>query len=333
MANIEEFENQENKDEEPIREFKDIFSAKEIIAGGKKDIPCLWEPFLPKKGVAALVGSSDVGKSHFLLQLAIAIAYKDDEFLGFKLNTGSGNVIYITTEDDETSLNPRICNLTKERKSQDPLEKIMFFTNSQYLDKLDGIVKGIQFDAVIIDTFLDIYDGDLIQANKVRHFLLRYKDMAASTNTLFIFNHHCTKRNEEKPPHKDNVMGSQGFEASVRYLLELRRDPNDIDFRHLCALKANYVGDQYKSASYKLEYTFEDGFKETTERADFETLVINPWKKPKDYTMIDANIKRLYPTHKTCRGIHNALKAEGINSSKSTIADRIKALGLGKEEK
>lgn len=305
---------------------KDIFSALEIYSMGKKEIPCLWEPFFPSQGIVAMVGSSDVGKSHLLLQLAIAIAYKDEEFLGFKLNASSGKVIYITTEDDELSLSPRIINLASKRGTIAPLSNLNIFTSSEYLEYIDECVQTIPYDAIIIDTFSDIYSDEINQANKVRAFLQRFKNLSCSTNTLFIFNHHCTKRNEEKPPHKDNVMGSQGFESSMRSVLELRRDPTDDSYRHLCALKGNYYGSQYKSASYKLEYSFEDGFKKTDDRADFSTLVISP--EPKKKQNIDDHIKRLYPTHKTCRGIQTALKVEGINSSKSTIAARIKALGL-----
>ena len=46
---------------------------------------CLLDPILPRTGVAALVGTSDSGKSTLLRGLAMAVASGMDEYLGFGL--------------------------------------------------------------------------------------------------------------------------------------------------------------------------------------------------------------------------------------------------------
>ncbi len=46
------------------------------------ELPKLIDPIFPKVGVVSLVGSSDTGKSTFLRQMALSIAFNFDEFLG-----------------------------------------------------------------------------------------------------------------------------------------------------------------------------------------------------------------------------------------------------------
>lgn len=45
---------------------KTSFSLSELLRGEKESIDCLVEPILPRCGLAALIGSSDSGKSTLL---------------------------------------------------------------------------------------------------------------------------------------------------------------------------------------------------------------------------------------------------------------------------
>lgn len=76
-------------------------SAERLMAAGAESIPCLWEPMLQQVGIAAVVGSSDTGKSAFLRELTVAVSAGDKEFLGFPLRTRYQRAVYISTEDDE----------------------------------------------------------------------------------------------------------------------------------------------------------------------------------------------------------------------------------------
>ena len=59
----------------------------------------LVDKLIPKASLTGFVGESDAGKSSFLRQLAVAMVYGDDEFLGFKINGGCNNVLYVSSED------------------------------------------------------------------------------------------------------------------------------------------------------------------------------------------------------------------------------------------
>ena len=56
----------------------------------------LVDKLIPKASLTGFVGESDAGKSSFLRQLAVAMVYGDDEFLGFKINGGCNNVLYVS---------------------------------------------------------------------------------------------------------------------------------------------------------------------------------------------------------------------------------------------
>ena len=52
-------------------------------------------------------------------------------------------------------------------------------------------------------------------------------------------------------PSKHNAIGSQGFEAKMRVMMELRPDPVRHDIRHLCIVKGNYLSEEYKHDTEK----------------------------------------------------------------------------------
>jgi RecA-family ATPase len=78
-----------------------VKTGKQILELEMKTVPTLVEPFIPKYGTMSLAGSSDLGKSYLLLQLADAVINGSSDFLGFRLNVTHKAAIYISTEDDE----------------------------------------------------------------------------------------------------------------------------------------------------------------------------------------------------------------------------------------
>ncbi len=84
---------------------------------------------------------------------------------------------------------------------------------------------------------------------------------------------HTGKRTQKLVPSKDNLLSGQGFEAKMRLVMELRNDKSDENTKHLCIVKGNYLGKEYKNDSYKL--TFDPDtfiFSNTGERVPFENL-------------------------------------------------------------
>jgi KaiC/GvpD/RAD55 family RecA-like ATPase len=227
-----------------------------------------------KSGIAVLAGSSDTGKSSILRQLAIAVVKGDDKFLGFKLNTTHKRAIYVSTEDDRVSI-AHLLNRNKTLGENSAFLKNLdyVFNTENLVDKLDKSLNKKPVDLVIIDALTDLYGGDLNQSNKVRTFMNEYFNLADKHGCLFIFLHHTGKRTEELAPSKNNLLGSQGIEGKARQVIELRRDPQNNLYRHLCIVKGNYISDDRKTSSFKLEFKEDQTFENTGDRVPFEVLV------------------------------------------------------------
>lgn len=297
-----------------------VKTGTEILSLGLKKVPALVDPFIPKVGVIALAGSSDLGKSYFLLQLSDAVIHGAADFLGFTVNPTHKSVIYLSTEDDEYSLSPRLHSMAKDKDDITAYDNLRIIFDSKHLvSRLDELLAEKPADLVIIDTFSDIFDGDMNQANKVRSFIQKYKEIAIRHKTLIIFNHHCGKKNDYRPPHKDNLLGSQGFESSMRMVIELRRDFTNPRLRHLCIVKGNYLDESFKQSSFKLEFTFEDGFSNTGDRVAFERLVRSDDKQAEDKNNLKQRVLDLKATGLSYEKIAARLTGDGLKISKTTV--------------
>jgi len=237
-------------------------------------IPFLVENLLIKQGLSSVVGTSDCGKSTFLRQLAVSVVAKHDYFLDFKINATHNAGIYVSTEDDELSLN-YLLNKQNQEFRLEPTELsdlIFIFDSTNLLEKLEEVLQRKGLDFIIIDAFADLFSGNLNQTNDVRCFLESYNILAKKYHCAIIFLHHTGKRTETLEPSKNNVIGSQGYEAKMRLLLELRPDYVDNSKRHLCILKANYIPKHLKDKSYVLNFSENMVFANTGDRVNLGDL-------------------------------------------------------------
>lgn len=295
-------------------------TAKDIMEMKIEKTPMLLEGLIQKYGVISLAGSSDLGKSYLLLQMADAIVNKEKTFLGYQLNATHNCVVYLSTEDDEHSLCPRLLQMSSSRSDKDNYENLkVLFDHNNLVGRLESILKESPADMVVIDTFTDIYDGDMNQSNKVRSFLSKFKSLARKHNTLIVFNHHCGKRNDNKPPHKDNLLGSQGFESSMRMVMELRMDFADNGKRHLCIVKGNNVDHTHKAQSIELTFDFENGFRNTGNRVPFEKLVKSDDQQSAVRSEVEKKVLQLKAEGLTYEKIAEKLTSEGYKVSKSKV--------------
>jgi hypothetical protein len=258
----------------PVNRNSFFVSGEALLEMGITDIPYLVDPLLPQAGVVSVAGSSDIGKSSFLRQLGCAIATKRPEFLGYTINARYNHVIYVSTEDDKTAMAYLLHKQNVDGLAPSEYRNFSFvFDTDNLVHKLDTELLSNPADCVIIDTFTDIYGGDMNVTNKVRNFLTDYSTLANRHSCLFIFLHHTGKKTEYSAPSKNNLLGSQGFEAKMRLVIELRQDKTIPEHRHMCIVKGNYLPQEYKQDSYKLYFDENMLFTNTGERVPFEHLV------------------------------------------------------------
>jgi hypothetical protein len=246
----------------------------EFLMNQKVDkIPCLLDPFFQQVGVVCLAGSSDVGKSTILRQLAIDVVMRRSHHLGWPLNTRHGSAIVVTTEDDPSAIS---FLLSRQAKGIDPakLKGLRFlFEYENLAQELDAALTEQPADVVIVDCFADAYGGDLKDTTRIRAYLNICQSLAMRHQTLFLFLHHTSKRSENFEPNKNNLLAGQGFEAKMRCVVELRADPARADHRHWCVVKGNYLAADHKHESYVLTFDTDTfTFSATEERLPMEML-------------------------------------------------------------
>jgi RecA-family ATPase len=234
---------------------KEWCSASTLLKLELKDVPKLWDPFFPQTGIAALAGSSDCGKSTFLRSLAIAVALRKTEFVGFTLNVKYGHAYYISTEDDYASL---AANMGKQKIVYPELKDCQglhfLFSSHDTVSKLDAALKVQKADLIVIDTWADaFYGGSINNLNEVRNDLLTYRDLARKHDCLIVILHHLVKRSENTASDKNKLNGSQAIEATMRSVLELKNGSQDSE-KHLVILKSNYLSKELKSHTFKLVF-------------------------------------------------------------------------------
>ena len=164
------------------------------------ELPKLVDPIFPEVGLVSLVGSSDTGKSTFLRQLALTIALKIDNFVGYPVNAKSPNIIYISTEDDPIStsigVKKQTEGLTKLFKiNLENLNHIKFIFDGDDLDsdsienRLENILEKTDVQLVIVDAFTDLFAYDINSSTAVRNFFKQFSKLAKKYKCLILFLH------------------------------------------------------------------------------------------------------------------------------------------------
>ena len=296
---------------------KKIWNAKELISRPINKLPTLLDPIFPASGSIALAGGSDLGKSTFLRQFALSVSIGDHEFLGWKLNTKHQRAIYVSTEDDKDQITISLKTFNNHRNlNSEKYEGVDFvFVIEDLVSVLANMLREKPIDVLIIDAFLDVFPGVMNDGGQVRRFITEYDQLAKKFGFLVIFNHHAGKRTQMFVPSKDNLLGSQSFEARMRLVIEMRPDFIDDNRLHLCIVKGNYLPPEYKKESFVIEANENRYFKNTGEREVFEHLRESV-KEKQDLKKLCWDLK---DEGKTVREIEVDLRSQGYKISKSTV--------------
>jgi RecA-family ATPase len=315
---------------------EDKYSGLSLFNLEFNELPKLIDPIFPQTGLVSLVGSSDTGKSTLLRQLALSIALGLDNFVGYKIGAKANKVIYVSTEDDAAStsislkkqINGLFPNGTLDPDALNNIKFIFDTTNSEDKDlitQLSDDLENIGADLIIIDAFTDVFSGDLNSSTKVREFLKSFNDLAKEYKCLILFLHHTGKRTDKFSASKDNVLGSQAFEAKMRVLLELKQYPNDDKKRTLTITKGNYISSEIKKYAKVLQFD-----EDTLLFSEFSKIPVSSISSiartnPKKDEIMPL-IMEMHKQKKPLRYMEKVLESKGYDIKKSTIGNYIKML-------
>ena len=269
---IDEMVEKEEREKQTFRKY--LVNGYDMLNLSTERMDCLVEPILPRVGLAALVGTSDSGKSTLLRGLAMAVASGREDWLGFGLKPIFRSAIYVSTEDDASAVGVLMQRQLEELGApKEAFASLDFiFEVDNLIENLDKMLEDKPRDMVVVDAFADLYTGPMNENNRVRSFLNQFSQLAIKHSVLIIFLHHTGKRTESLTPSKHNAIGSQGFEAKMRIMMELRPDPREHDLRHLCIVKGNYLASEYKHDSFVLRFSPGLNFSATGDRIPFALI-------------------------------------------------------------
>lgn len=295
---------------------KFLIGADVIKNKNYKEVEYLVDKLIPKGTLCALVGESDTGKSSLLRQLAVSMVYGDEDFLGFKMKSSCNNVLYVSTEDGEMATSVWLNKYFGQEKSKDDiLSKLNFiFSTDGIISNLRDAVKNDCIDLIIVDSYADLFTGSMNNSNEVRGFLNQYDNLVNEFGTTVIFLHHTKKSSAGSRPNKNNILGSQGFEAKMRSVMMLTKDNDNKSHRHLCVVKNNYMPETNKSESFVLKFNERLAFDNTGDRVDLDELIDEDYLK---------EAKELKEGGESIRAITNKLNDKGYKVSKSSIQRKL----------
>jgi hypothetical protein len=238
----------------------------------------LLEPFLLSQAPAGLVGASDSGKSTLARQLAIHIALGLDSFLGMKLKLKHRRAIYLSTEDvrewNSFMFSKQAKALGYKREDLTGLELITGIELDGGLDMLRVVEQSLKeapADLLIVDTFSEAFLGREQNSNiEVRRTINSYAALGSKYDTVVLFVHHLRKDGVRQAPDQSHILGSQGFGARLRLVLDLRIEEGTSN-RFLTVLKGNHLRGDLKQTMSRLALNEDTAiYRDTGERVPRE---------------------------------------------------------------
>ncbi len=297
-----------------------IVTAKRLIDMKLNKIPTLVEGLLPSTGLVVLSGPSDSGKTTLVRQLSTDIVTQKEKFLEFDLNARHNRVIYVSTEDDQNAISFLLnkYNLTEEEKAK--MENLTYIFNSDNLvGEIEKILTVSPVDLIVIDTFTDLYPGDLNMSNKVRGFLNQYRYLSLKYRCLVVFIHHPNKKADMETPNKSSLLGSQGIEAKARLVLDFRKEHANPEFRRLYITKGNYISDDRKNVGYRLKMKDDLTYEMLENQVSLSSS--NPTMKQnlEDQNKKIKRVHELQKEGKSIRQIAEIMQGEGIQIKPTSV--------------
>lgn len=299
----------------------------ELLNDGIVEIPKLVEPILHRVGIAAVVGSSDVGKSTLLRHLCVCIV-TGRKFLEWEVKPIYKRALYVSTEDDQMSISSllKMQNLDYQLKPEELENLVFIFETDNLLERLEKELQEKPADLIIIDAFADLFTAELYKTNEVRAYLNQYNQLAQKYGCLIIFLHHTRKSSEDLQPSKNNSLGSQGFEAKMRFMAEFKSNLQYPNKKHFCIVKGNYLSHEFKTKSFDVEFTENLTFNSLGTCTPFDRLN----KIEESLESLEAEYNNILSMRDNGLSIRDvALK---LNVSHSTVINRMKRYERLKEK-
>lgn len=184
------------------------------------DIPPVeyWiEPVLPKNGKVMVSASSNVGKSMFVMNLALAMTCNIPlAFEKFKVNPA--RVLYLDLEMGESPMKDRFQTMCRKNNlSTDTLFvkhlPCADLLNDEQCNNLRKCIAEAKADVVILDPLGHAWAGDENSGDQVAKFTSRMNEIISERKVSFLIVHHWRKAKKEAKEGGEMAAGSYKWTA------------------------------------------------------------------------------------------------------------------------
>lgn len=184
---------------------------------------------IPRGALTLLLGNKKVGKSAMALELLVAVARREKEWLGFPIDTRAGGfAVYLFGEDSEGEVANRVALMTGGETPW--LLRGIPATGSD----IDSVLATLttKVDVLVVDPARKFFRGDEDGSDAVSDFFTKLETFAKAKNCAVIILHHL-KRNATPRTLADVAMlyrGSSVFLDRPRVTLATLRTKDETQF-------------------------------------------------------------------------------------------------------
>jgi hypothetical protein len=297
IGTVEEFQENENKGKKKIIDFISG-SMKEVDFTKNVEMTYLVRPIIPEFGLTILAGRPKSNKSFMAMDLAYSVQNPNGKFLG--MNCMEGDVLLLSLEDNELSMNHRVKSMKNEKK----IKPITFVhqcpqINFGFEESVDNWCQQVKNPKlVIIDTFQKIKPmGGSKNANAYEidyYFLGKLHSLALTKKILIMYLHHLSQASKEYS--WDKIMGSTGHQGvtDAMYMLDREEVGNKATFRGKGRNIIDFKYDLEWNTNQDCRFTNQGSsyIKEVTESKKMIYLAFKELAKEKKFILLPSDIAK-----------------------------------------
>src|SRR5262249_46058515 len=189
----------------------------------------LVQGLIPKSVPVLLLAKQKVGKTNAMLELAVAVARRESEWLGFPLKAGRGFAVYLFGEGSREDAEERVRTMNG---GELPLLLNLVPYDGTEIDEILKSLSDVNVELHIVDPARKFYKGDEDGSDAVSEFFTKLEEFERRKQAAVVVTHHLKREAAPKTIHDVPrcMRGSQVFLDRPRVVLAMRRAGTETQF-------------------------------------------------------------------------------------------------------
>jgi hypothetical protein len=189
----------------------------------------LVEGLIPKSVPVLLLAKQKVGKTNAMLELAVAVARRESQWLDFPLKSGHGFAVYLFGEGSREDAEERVRTMNG---GELPLLLNLVPYDGTEIDEILKSLSGVNIELLIVDPARKFYKGDEDGSDAVSEFFTKLEEFGRRKHAALVVTHHLKREAAPKTIHDVPrcMRGSQVFLDRPRVVLAMRRAGTETQF-------------------------------------------------------------------------------------------------------